>query len=223
MNESLEDMIVHDESFSYSYYKRLVNKYLETDWREITFQNRVVTPLLDKLLINEKDLSIIDISLQNDSNNSVKSEIHTTSSYRKEKASSPDLLVARHWNYANIDNDEIDYLGVVEVKSPHLKLKPIYNKDNIKNEIKKQIKTHLEVNYKVILTDCIKWQFFEKEHGLEPVKTIKLFDENNNWKRKLSKTPEFIIEEFQFEPTYEEEPEEWNQLCEFLREFLNGK
>ena len=128
------------------------------------------------------------------------------------------MLVARHWNYANVDNDEIDYLAVVEVKSPSLE--PVYNKD--KNKFERQIKTHLEVNDKVILTDCIKWQFFEKEYGLDPVKTINLFDENNNWKRKDGITPEFLIEEFQFEPTYEDEPEEWNQLCEYILEFLNG-
>lgn len=214
MNENWEDMYVDNDSFSYSYYQGLVNKYLKTDWREIIFQNRVVTLLLDSLFLNEKDISIIDISLQNDRNDS---GIHTTRFYKTNKASSPDLLVARHWNYANIDND-IDYLGVVEVKSPHLD--PIYNKNKLKYEIQKQIKKHLDTIDKVILTDCIEWQFFEKGYGLEPVKTIKLFDENNNWKRKDGKLSKFIIKELQTEPNYEEEPEEWTQLCLFLRKFL---
>lgn len=215
MNENLVNSIVHGETFSYSNYKRLVNKYLEIDWREITIQNRVITPLLDRLFINEKDISIVDISTQYDNNNS---EIHDTRTYRKERTSPPDLLVARHWNYSNVDNDKIDYLGVVEVKSPILN--PVYNKD--KNKFEGQIKTHLEVNDKVILTDCIQWQFFKKEYGLDPVTTINLYEENNNWKRKDSKTPEFLLEGFQFETTYEDEPEEWNQLCEYIREFLNG-
>lgn len=217
MNENLIDKIVHAENFSYSEYKRMVGKYLKIDWREIIFQNRVVTPLLDKLFINEKDISIIDISTQNDRNNS---SIHNTLLYRKRNASSPDLLVARHWNYANLENDEIDYLAVVEVKSPILK--PIYNIDKYEDGINNQIKTHLEANDKVILTDCIKWQFFEKDYGLDPIRTINLFDENNKWKRKDGKTPEFLIEEFQFEPTYENESEEWNQLCGYLCEFING-
>ncbi|RDW20079.1 hypothetical protein CWR48_04975 [Oceanobacillus arenosus] len=215
MNENWVDSIVQDNTFSYSYYKKLVDNYLEIDWREITIQNRVVTPLLDRLFINEKDISIIDISTQYDNKNS---KIHDTRIYRKEKTSPPDLLVARHWNYANIDNDKIDYLAVVEVKSPSLD--PVYNKD--KNKFDGQIKTHLEVNDKVILTDCIKWLFFEKEYGLDPVKTISLFDENNNWKRKDAKTPESLIEEIQFEPTYEDEPKDWNQLCKYILEFLNG-
>jgi hypothetical protein len=217
MNENMVDSIVQDETFSYSLYKRMVNKYLEIDYREITIQNRVITPLLDRLFINEKDISIVDISTQYDNNNS---KIHDTRFYREEKTSPPDLLVARHWNYGNVDNDEIDYLAVVEVKSPGLN--PFYNKDKNKDDINNQLKTHLEANDKVILTDCIKWEFFEKEYGLDPVKTINLFDENNNWKRKDGKIPEFLIEEFQFEPTYEDESEEWNQLCEYIREFLNG-
>ena len=200
MNENSVDSIFLDETFSYSYYKRLVNKYLEIDWREISFQNRVVTPLLDRLFINEKDISIVDISTQYDNKNS---KIHDTRIYRKEKTSPPDLLIARHWNYANVGNDKINYLAVVEVKSPSLD--PVYNKD--KNKFEDQIKMHLEVNHKVILTDCIKWQFFKKENGLDPVKTINLF------------TPEFLKEEFQFEPTFEDEPEEWNKLCEYIREF----
>lgn len=211
MNENLVDKIVHDATFSYSNYISLICKYWETDWREIIFQNRVVTPLLDKLFINEIDISIIDISTQSDRNDTA---IHNTRFYRKEKTASPDLLVARYWNYANKDNDEIDYLAVVEVKSP--KLDPIFNNKN--NDFNRRLKTYLEANDKVILTDCIKWQFFEK--GLVPVKTINLFDENNNLKRKVGNTPEFLIEELQSNPTYEGEPQEWNLLCEYLREFL---
>lgn len=182
---------------------------------ENTIQNDVVTPFLDRLFINEKDISIIDISTQYNNKNS---EIHDTRKYRKENTSPPDLLVARHWNYANKDNDEIDYLAVVEVKSP--RIDPVYNKN--KSKFEDQIKIHLEVNDKVILTDCIKWLFFEKEYDLEPVQTINLFDENNNWKRNDAKTSEFLIEEVQFEPTYEDGPEEWNQLCKYIREFLDG-
>lgn len=212
MNVNMVDSIVQDETFSFSVYKEMVDKYLEIDFREITIQNRVITSLLDRLFLNEKDISIVDISTQTDRNNS---KIHDTRNYRKEKASSPDLLVARHWNYKNIDNDNIDYLGVVEVKSPVL-----MSLD--KNRFEDQIENHLEVNDKVILTDSIKWLFFEKKHGLNPIKTISLFDKNNNWKIKEVNTPELLIEEIQFKPTYKEEPEEWNQLCKYIREFLNG-
>lgn len=210
MNENFVEKIVHDANFSYSNYKCLICKYWETDWREIIFQNRVVTPLLDKLFINEKDISIIDISTQSDRNDT---DIHNTRFYKKEKTASPDLLVARHWNYANKNNAEIDYLAVVEVKSP--KLDPIFNN---KNDFNGRLKTYLEANDKVILTDCIKWEFFEKD--LVPVKTINLFDEINNLSRKVGKIPEFLTEELQSATTYEGEPQEWIQLCEYLREFL---
>lgn len=213
MNDNLKDKIVQDVNVSYSNYKSLIDKYWEIDWREITFQNRVVTPLLDKLFINEKDISIIDISTQSDRNDT---DIHNTRFYKKEKAASPDLLIARHWNYANKNNDEIEYLAVVEVKSP--KSAPIYNN---KNDFNDRVKTYLEVNDKVILTDCIKWQFYEKE-DLVPVKTINLFDENNIFYRKVGETPEFLIAELQSSPTYVGNPKEWGQLCEYLREFLKG-
>lgn len=191
MNEYLMDKIVDNDNFSFSYYKGLVDKYLKIDSREINFQNRIVIPFLDKLFSNEKDISIVDISTQSKRQNSV---IHDTRFYKRDDASSPDLLVARHWNYANLNNKEIDYLAVIEVKSPELN--SIYKADKIGWKNEEQVRMHLAANDKVILTDCIKWSFFKKGYDLNPIKTINLNGENDS--------------------------KEWKQLCEYIYEFSNG-
>lgn len=191
MNEYLVDKIIHTDKFPFSDYKELVDTYSKIDSREIIFQNRVVMPFLDKLFGNEKDISIVDISTQNSRQNT---DIHDTRFYKKDDASSPDLLVARHWNYANVNNDQIDYLAVIEVKSPVLN--PIYKTDEMEGRIKEQVKMHLVANDKVILTDCIKWCFFKKGYDLNPIKTINL--------------------------NGEDDIKEWNELCEYICEFSNG-
>ncbi len=55
MTKLLNDKFIYKNyEFSYDYYKKLVNKYMENDSREINFQNRVVVQFLDKLFIDTK-------------------------------------------------------------------------------------------------------------------------------------------------------------------------
>jgi len=217
MDENWEDKIIESDEFSYAYYKKLVNKYWENDCREINFQNRVVIQFLDKLFINTEGISIVDVSMQNKKKNST---IHDTFNYKLQGAASPDLLIANNWNYANKNNNEINYLAAIEIKSPYLD--PIYNKDKYNEHTKNELESHLEANLKVILTDCIRWQFFERGSEFNPIRTIDLFDEKENWKTKIVKNDEFLIEQLQlqFDSTREDDPDDWKLLCGYIREFL---
>ena len=53
--------IVKSEFFSFEEYRKIVDKYVNQDYRELNFQNRVVLQLIDKVLANTSDLSIVDV------------------------------------------------------------------------------------------------------------------------------------------------------------------
>lgn len=168
------ELISTDAKFSCSQYKELVDYYKNIDSREINFQNRVIIPFLEALL-SGKSISIVDVSRQYKS-----SKKHDSSKYsaQEKNAAPPDLLITRNWNIKNRDSKNIDYLAAVEIKSPILD--PIYNKEFVKypKHTQDEVAFHLKPNPKVILTDCIKWQFFDQKNGLDPVKTINFFDES---------------------------------------------
>lgn len=210
--------ICKNNEFSYNCYKELVEKYINNDGREINFQNRVVVPFLEKLFINTEGISIVDVSMQYKNRNS---KIHDTFNYSSQEkdAAPPDLLIAHNWNYANKNNKEINYLAAIEIKSPFLA--PICDKkiEEYEEHTRKEVRFHLEANLKVILTDCIRWQFFERECELDPILTIDLFDENKEWKTKIVKNDEFLIEQLQFDSSGEDDPDEWKLLCGYIRKF----
>ncbi|WML52224.1 hypothetical protein RCG17_22985 [Neobacillus sp. PS3-12] len=219
-NENWENKIICiNNEFSYDYYKELVNKYMKNDCREINFQNRVVVPFLERLFINTEGISIVDVSMQYKNRNS---EIHDTFNYSSQEkaAAPPDLLIADNWNYANKNNKEINYLAAIEIKSPVLD--PIYDKkiEEYKKHTRNEVSFHLEANRKVILTDCIRWQFFESGCELDPIQTIDLFDENKKWKTKIVKNDEFLIEQLQLDSTREDDPDKWKLLCGYIPKFL---
>lgn len=197
------EIICTNDEFPYIYYKELVDKYIKIDSREINFQNRIVIRFLEKLFINTKGISIVDVSMQYHKKYK-KSKIHDTSKYssRQNAAAPPDLLIARNWNFANKNNEKIDYLMVIEIKSP-VSEERIYNKkiEEYKAHTINEVSFHLEANRKVILTDCIRWQFFKRENKLIPIKTIDLFNGN---------PPDSIRED---------NPDEWKRLCEYIRNF----
>jgi hypothetical protein len=196
-DEYLGNKIIYtgNDDFSYGYYKKLVNKYRENDCREINFQNRVIVPFLEKLFINVVDISIVDVSMQYKNKNS---KIHDTSCYSSQQdyAAPPDLLIAHNWNYANKNNKDIDYLTVIEIKSPVLN--SINDEKRYIEHTRKEVKFHLEANFKVILTDCIRWNFFEREQGVDPIQIIDLLITEDN-------------------------SDEWKHLCDYILEFSTEK
>ena len=192
--------IYENNSFSFELYKNTVDKFLKTDWREVIIQNIVIIPLLDTLCINNKDISIIDTSLQYKNKDT---DIHDLSKYRSMKVGSapPDVLVSKNWNYNNRNSKEIKYLSIIEIKSPLID--PIYNKDNSEytGHTQHEIKYHLEACSKVILTDSFRWHFFDRKGKSEFNETIiDLYDkEKGAWKTKIESNDDFIIEKSEFE------------------------
>lgn len=184
--------------FSYEYYKKIVDKYREFDCREINFQNRVVIPLLESLFIDFEDIWIVDISLQGRNKNSV---VHDVSKYRslKEYSASPDVLIVSDWNYKNKDVDSIIYHAVVEVKSPEIN--PLFKN---KKHTLDQVRYHLEANKKVVLTDCLKWEFYERGKAMV---SIALIEQNGKeeWTWKTRKENDDI----------------WGELCAKIQTFIN--
>lgn len=84
-------------------------------------------------------------------------------------------------------------------------------------------------NKKVILTDCLKWEFYISKNGLIPVKTISLIDLQKEvrgstweWKesRKAKVKNEVINDLFNGDIEYEMDSEEFKELKEYLVGFL---
>lgn len=147
------------------------------DTREVNFQNEVVKKLLCRLC---EDLDIVDCSVKvpRTTRHNYLDYCGTYIDKRGEtKATTPDLVIVNKWNWYNIEN-KVDYRAVVEVKSPYLQ--PIYNKElsDYSDSLKTKIRRHLsaEANEKVILTDAMKWEFYEKSNGLSPKQVFKLYD-----------------------------------------------
>lgn len=172
------------------------------DIREINFQNEVVKKLINVLC---DDLDVVNCANKGADTTNHDYFQYCGGYYDKNnnwKASTPDLVIAKGWNWHNKKNI-VDYRAVVEVKSPYLQ--PIYHKDSKKygSYLKKKLSRHLSAhcNEKVILTDALKWEFYKKSNGLTPIKKFKLYDLHKRGKWDWS-------------------DREFNQLKQFLLEFL---
>ena len=148
------------------------------------------------------------------------------------KPSTPDLVIAKNWNWLH-KVYSVDYRSVVEVKSPYMD-QSIYNKEHqiYGVELKKELKRHLTAknNSKVILTDTLKWEFYERNveyTELIPIQTIVLYDLCNgrnkwNWKKgKLESKNNDVISEVFGGPLINEKPvKEFEELKDYIIEFL---
>lgn len=231
--------IISINDFDYLHYKNLVDKCIkQNDTREATLQGDVVKPFINKLCEN---LDIVDVSYKGPVKGT-RTDYHDYLQYcgtykdknNNDKPTTPDLVIAKDWNWYNIKN-EVDYRAVVEVKSFTGK-QPIFNKDfkSYDEELQKQLKRHLSAkkNKKIILTDCLKWEFYiseNSENDLIPIKSISLIDFQKEvrrstweWKegRKAKVKNEVINDIFNGDIEYEEDPEEFKELKEYLLGFL---
>lgn len=218
-NELKKNMpIAYDNNFSYKDYKKIINKYLEKDSRELNFQNRVILCMLENLLINT-DIEVVDSSSlyyhgKRNSKTLVNSQFTGKLSNGKYSAP-PDLLLVRNWNIDN-KNNKVEYLAAIEIKSPN-SYEHIHGKDfdKYRKHTKDEMRAHLSVNSKVVLTDCFKWQFFNDKDGFIDMPSINLVDENENWKH--------CVKDHQEGNTVTDDPKEWNQLQKKLISFLEIK
>lgn len=214
-------------------YINLMKRQIKTqDSRERAYQDNIIRPFL-KSVFSEFDIEPVDIK--------IKTEIHQYEQYCgtyektykdkttnkeiiKNVSATPDLCITSEWHWNNREV-EVDYKGVVEIKSPIL--------DNITGfEPKKykclpEIERHLNAtkNKKVILTDGVTWTFYNKENGITPVReTICLgklkyrYTVSKNNKQVLERTNggKPIIDDIEFS----KEEAIFNELKKALREFI---
>lgn len=195
-------------------YKGWFEKYKKNnDGREINIQNEIVKRFISAICA---DLDV-EYSEKKGPNTDKHDYLQYCGTYidktGKEKASTPDLVIAKDWNWLNKENN-VDYRAVVEVKSPYQQ-QPIYNKDYDKygERLKNELRRHLSAknNNKVILTDAMKWEFYKKngeDNELVPIRTFRLYDlYGGRWAWKKGEQAKSPIEEFE-------------ELKDFLKEFL---
>lgn len=201
-------MNVEDNNFSYLVYKKLVDYYIKVDPRELNFQNRIIVSMLEKLLINT-DIDVVDTSTlfyrgkKNPKN-------LDNSQFQAPGFAPPDILLARNWNMDNINN-KVEYLCAIEIKSPISREKICgINFEEYHQHVKRQMKGHLSVHTKVILTDCYRWQFFEGREGFVNTPPIDLVDVNKQWIGVEDKRDTV-------------EPKEWYQLINKIFLFFGVK
>lgn len=194
--------IVESECFTFEDYQKLVEKYCKEDVREINFQNEIIIQLLKKIFINDDKISVVNVSAQFANR---ESKEHTRKHYANDFT--PDILIAKDWNYRNKALAEENYLAVIEVKSPMLD--PISKVNTHTNE---EIDAYKQIGIRLILTDCYVWNFY----GFENEKISFVLHNENGWVMEKVKNPDFIVNYFGFDDT-REESEVWNDLCAYIR------
>ena len=216
--------VVYDNNFSYIEYKKLVNKYAEKDSRELNFQNRVIICMLEKFLINT-DIEVVDTSTlyhrYKRNSKTIDNSQFTGKNSNGKYLAPPDLLLVRNWNIDNVNN-KVEYIAAIEVKSPKAPEK-IWGKKFGKyyERIRKEVRAHLSVHSKVILTDCYRWQFFNSKDGFIDMPSIELVDKNGRWKYSARELDEFVTGCLKTENNIIiDAPNEWDQLQEELLSFL---
>lgn len=225
--------ILKNNDVTFDEYKGWFEKYKENhDVSEIKFQNEVVKKFISAICP--------DLDVENSENKGPDTDKHDYLQYcgtyidkmEKEKASTPDLVIAKNWNWLNREF-VVDYRAVVEVKSPYLQ--PIYHKDYEKysDSLKRKLICHLSAknNNKVILTDAMKWEFYRKvdeNNQLVPIRTFRLYDlssvrGNWAWKKgeKVIMIDDVMKEMFGNFFRKTKQVEEFEELKNFLKEFLN--
>ena len=155
---------------TYKKYQEIVQFGNEKDNREFYIQRRLIEPFIESIV---PELHIEDVSVirHNSSSSEHDSMQYSCGAY-------PDLLIVKEWNYFNVNN-VIDYKAVVEVKPPFVKNEDYYH-IGLQQKNETRIYTHTVDTYsaenvqrilgyfnatennRVIFTDGLKWDFFDK-------------------------------------------------------------
>lgn len=144
-------------------YKSWIEKFRKReDNREINYQNDVVKRLLENLF---EDYDIVYADTKGPDSND--HDYYAYSGYyyvnKMKKPTTPDLLICKNWNWFNKNNEAIQYIATIEVKSPFLK-DAIWKKENenYPESVKTKVETHLKATKvkRVIYTDAFKWDFY---------------------------------------------------------------
>ena len=222
-----------EEQMEYINYIKLMKRQIKTlDSRERAYQDNVIRPFLQSVF-GDLDIEPVDIKIN--------SEIHQyeqycgtyEKKYKDEKTNNeiikllpatPDLCITDEWHWNNLEV-QVNYRGVVEIKSPILDYITGFEPSEYK--CLAEINRHLKAknNAKVILTDGVTWVFYNKERGLEPIiKPICLgklqyrYSVSKNNRRILARTKggKPIIDDIIFQ----EDEDEFIRLKEELKNFI---
>lgn len=219
MNNNVMNTIELDK-FSYWLYKKMVNKFLSRDNREVNYQNQVLIPMLHKLFINDDNIDIVDVSTLY--KNWRRYKWHDRTKYAG--FYTPDILIAKNWCIENANKNDIGYLLLIEVKIPNAS-----DRKHAENEVN----NYLEYVSDVILTDLVTWEFYKKKDNYVTNKTVNLEidgckvckrGKNNRsikWKIRKLKNNEFISNEPEFAENRQEEPNEWKDIRNEIRSIIS--
>ena len=200
---------IENGKLSFKNYTILLNKYINTDWREINFQNRIVLPMLENIFIDKSEIEIVDVSTQYKNR---ESDSHTRQYYANNYT--PDLLLVKNWLYYNKKISNNDYLAVVEVKSP--KLDPL---NKTKKHTEEEVQSYLDIGRSVILTDCLKWVFYGFSDMPRSFKFydrgFKLYDRENDWGKDL--------EEYFGSDEFKRKSDIWDELISYITDTISLK
>ncbi len=173
-------------------YSKLVNHYYGNDNREINFQNRVIIPFFEELLGDEID--IVDTS-------TLYKNWKTIDREKFAGEYTPDILIAKNWSLFKGEANT-EYLALIEVKTPNAR-----DRAHADREVK-EYKGKVD---KVILTDCITWEFYCNK----PYKSISLGKTFDGKSIAVSTGRKDCVVEW--------DDTSWKELCEKLCSIIIGK
>lgn len=212
--------ITENEDYYFVKYVANINTTEKDNPFEKNYQE-VIKNVMNEILINTEIKAI-------DSSKNKTTEVHNAEKYVGVSGPPDLLLVPEKYQYKNKDNEEKNPQPIVaiEVKTPKGRMNISEFVAKLKNDQVQQLKSHLSKNKKVIVTDCIKWCFFEnnnvdKKDGFKLVESFNLKDGFGEWKVEKTKTDEFVQELLDLEESYlGTECKEWNDLQDFIREWV---
>ena len=210
---------------NYEEYKKRVERQIKTnDIRERVIQDNIIRPFLQSVF-PELDIEPVDVK--------VPSKIHKYEKYcgtriddKKGILGTPDLCIAEEW-YWNNNEVDVNYRGVVEIKSPFLDNIATFEPDKKNKHTLNEISQYLnaEKNTKVILTDGITWIFYEKESGLCPANDTPICLGKLEYKYIQGRNNQLIKERSGSKPiveniTFNKTADEFNRLVKELKKFI---
>ncbi|MDQ0090888.1 hypothetical protein J2T12_004314 [Paenibacillus anaericanus] len=204
--------IIEGYNYSLDEYVGHIEKIGNNNPQERNYQE-LISYFLKRIFINT-DIEVIDVSTNRNT------KLHNRDNYTG-NGGTPDLLLARGYQYANIDIEEqsIEYIAAIEIKA----FKKQLNESELIKKHKKQLESHLSINKKVIFTDCVTWCFFHNGN-LEPERSFNLKGNPIEWKAEKRKVDEAVKEPLNIESDYlGTKHKEWNELQNYIREFVYKK
>ncbi|SHJ83036.1 hypothetical protein SAMN02745163_02642 [Clostridium cavendishii DSM 21758] len=148
-------------NYTFDIYLNKVITISETCPREINYQLEIIKPFLESVF---KDYQIVDTSSNSKPRKSTNKPKHNRFIYTIEDGTAPDLLIAKGYKYENNKEGGVktQIYGLIEVKSQANS--EMFNKDFDSYDIHiiNEITTYFCKNEKVILTNCRRWQFFDR-------------------------------------------------------------